>query len=323
MPADRSDRPLSLNHTVLRCTVKHYGIAATVLLTRGVTQHSSVAPSIPRLQQDFHAAHTPTHRALSRHPSSNFRIFSSTRACIAASANPIKLFSAVIHAFRTTLRAQSPSLSTTLLLFSGNRPRDQPAPTSRPRLEAVEQGMAVRHAGPLFGVPCVVSVFGPCSRPDRVGPITFNVKCAGARSAGNPPATCEVAGAGNRFTVRIVRHSQRKRGAMDRPNLRNQRASPRPYPRVDALHRCDFPLVEQREKLRWARRARRGICVLHDGIAAAIVRGPLVYRDGPGRAHDAGVAELLSSIPARRGRSAIFGVFLSMTVVTLQVRQSN
>ena len=29
--------------------------------------------------------------------------------------------------------------------------------TPRPRLEAMEQGIAVRHAGPLFGVPCVVS----------------------------------------------------------------------------------------------------------------------------------------------------------------------
>jgi len=27
----------------------------------------------------------------------------------------------------------------------------------------------------------------------------------------------------------LVRHSQRKRGAMDRPNLRNHGASPRPY----------------------------------------------------------------------------------------------
>ena len=45
--------------------------------------------------------------------------------------------------------------------------------------------------------------------------------CAGARSAGNPHATCDVAGAGVRFTVRLVRHSQRKRGEMDRPDLRN------------------------------------------------------------------------------------------------------
>jgi hypothetical protein len=46
---------------------------------------------------------------------------------------------------------------------------------------------------------------------------------------GNPHATCDVAGAGIRFTVRIVRHSQRKRGEMDRPNLRSKGASPRLY----------------------------------------------------------------------------------------------
>jgi transposase InsO family protein len=48
------------------------------------------------------------------------------------------------------------------------------------------------------------------------------------RSAGNPLATCHVAGAGNQLTVRIVRHSQRKR-ATDRPDLRSNGASLRPY----------------------------------------------------------------------------------------------
>src|SRR5262245_62440230 len=40
---------------------------------------------------------------------------------------------------------------------------------------------------------------GSRSRP--IGPITLGVKCAGARSAGNPHATCDVAGAGNGATV--------------------------------------------------------------------------------------------------------------------------
>jgi hypothetical protein len=44
------------------------------------------------------------------------------------------------------------------------------------------------------------------SRSDLIGHITLNVKCAGARSAGNPHATCEVAGAGIRFTVRLPRN---------------------------------------------------------------------------------------------------------------------
>jgi len=38
-----------------------------------------------------------------------------------------------------------------------------------------------------------------------------------------------VAGAGNQLTVWLVRHSQRKRGATDRPDLRSTGASPRPY----------------------------------------------------------------------------------------------
>jgi hypothetical protein len=65
--------------------------------------------------------------------------------------------------------------------------------------------------------------------PAWIGLINLVVNCAGARSAGNPHATCDVAGAGNQFTVRIVRHSQRKRGATDRPDLRSNGVSPRPY----------------------------------------------------------------------------------------------
>ena len=45
-----------------------------------------------------------------------------------------------------------------------------------------------------------------------IGLINLDVKCVGARSAGNPHAACDAAGAGNGFTVRLVRHSQRKRG---------------------------------------------------------------------------------------------------------------
>ena len=99
-------------------------------------------------------------------------------------------------------------------------------PTSRLRLEAVEQGMAVRDTGTLLGVPRIVFTIDLGSRSSLIGLITLDVKCAGARSAGNPHATCDVAGAGNPFTVRLVRHSQRKRGATARPNLRNDGASP-------------------------------------------------------------------------------------------------
>src|ERR1022692_3345454 len=46
-------------------------------------------------------------------------------------------------------------------------------------------------------------------------------KQAGKPRARNGHAGYDVAGAGNRLTVRLVRHSQRKRGATDRPNLRS------------------------------------------------------------------------------------------------------
>ncbi len=52
---------------------------------------------------------------------------------------------------------------------------------------------------------------------------------AGERSAANPHAPFDVAGIGDQFTARLVRHSQRKRGATDRPDLRNRGANPRPY----------------------------------------------------------------------------------------------
>ena len=105
------------------------------------------------------------------------------------------------------------------------------APASGFRLEAVEQGMAVRNAGALLGVSSLLWTDRSGRRTSPIGPINLVAKCAGARSAGNPLATCDVAGTGNQLTVRIVRHSQRKRGATDRPNLRSNGASPRPYRR--------------------------------------------------------------------------------------------
>jgi hypothetical protein len=53
------------------------------------------------------------------------------------------------------------------------------------------------------------------------GHINLEMKQTGKPSAGNPPAGFDVAGAGNQLTVRLVRHSQRKRGATDRPDLRS------------------------------------------------------------------------------------------------------
>ena len=58
------------------------------------------------------------------------------------------------------------------------------------------------------------------SHPARIGHITLDVKHTGKPSAGNLPAGFDEAGTGNRRTIRLVRHSQRKRGAIDRLNLR-------------------------------------------------------------------------------------------------------
>ena len=52
-----------------------------------------------------------------------------------------------------------------------------------------------------------------------IGPINLDAKRTGKRSAGNLHAAFEEAGTGDGVTARLVRHSQRKRGAPDRPDL--------------------------------------------------------------------------------------------------------
>jgi hypothetical protein len=66
------------------------------------------------------------------------------------------------------------------------------------------------------------------SRPSTIGHITLDPKQTGAPSAGNLHAGCDVAGAGNGFTVWLLRHSQRKRGETARPDLRNTAPVPDP-----------------------------------------------------------------------------------------------
>jgi hypothetical protein len=61
---------------------------------------------------------------------------------------------------------------------------------------------------------------------DRSHNISFGMKQAGKPSAGKSHAGFEEAGAGNRPMVRLVRHSQRKRGATDRLNLRGNWRQP-------------------------------------------------------------------------------------------------
>src|SRR4029453_4830621 len=57
--------------------------------------------------------------------------------------------------------------------------------------------MAVWDPGTLSSVPGVLFTAVPESCVQSIGGITLEVKCAGAPSAANPHATCEVAGAGD------------------------------------------------------------------------------------------------------------------------------
>ena len=80
--------------------------------------------------------------------------------------------------------------------------------------------MAVRSTG------FVQTILGPSassiveSAASTIGHITLDVKQTGEPGAGKPPARFDVAGAGEGHTVGLVRHSQRKRGATDRLDLR-------------------------------------------------------------------------------------------------------
>src|SRR5947209_9897499 len=58
------------------------------------------------------------------------------------------------------------------------------------------------------------------SRPSTIGLITLGTKETGKPSARNSHAGFDAAGTGNRLADRLVRHSQRKRGATDRSVLR-------------------------------------------------------------------------------------------------------
>ena len=81
--------------------------------------------------------------------------------------------------------------------------------------------MDVRDSRTVHRLPSSISRRLAERRPGSIGHITLRGKCAGARSAGKPHAACDVAGAGNGLTVRLVRHSHRKRGETDRPHLRS------------------------------------------------------------------------------------------------------
>src|SRR3974390_529606 len=68
------------------------------------------------------------------------------------------------------------------------------------------------------------------SCPSTIGPITLEVKQTGERSAGNPHAAFDVAGAGNAARSRYCDTRRRKGETTGNTNIHlNRRASPRPY----------------------------------------------------------------------------------------------
>ena len=97
------------------------------------------------------------------------------------------------------------------------------------RMEAVEQGMAVWDLGTLQWVPGLVSAVISGSRPILIGPITLATNCAGARSAVNPHAACDVADAGNGVTESPNRARKGKPWTQAKDDPKDHRAGVRPY----------------------------------------------------------------------------------------------
>jgi len=96
-------------------------------------------------------------------------------------------------------------------------------------MEAVEQGMAVWDLGTLLWVPSLASavIFG--SRPILIRLITLAANCAGARSAVNPHAACDVADVGDGVTENPKRARRGKPRIRAKDDPTGYRASVRLY----------------------------------------------------------------------------------------------
>jgi hypothetical protein len=88
--------------------------------------------------------------------------------------------------------------------------------------------VAIRHAKAVQQLSRAPRRSESC--PSMIGPISLGVKQMGARSAGNPHAACDVAGARNVARPKYWDTRRRKGETTGNPNLGlNRRASPRPY----------------------------------------------------------------------------------------------
>src|SRR5882762_6535960 len=88
-------------------------------------------------------------------------------------------------------------------------------------MEAMEKGAAPKRGRAIQWLSNTVLRATTESRSSPIGHITLDRKQAGKPSARNGHARFEAAGTENQLTVRLVRHSQRKRGATDRSDLRS------------------------------------------------------------------------------------------------------
>src|SRR5450432_4487325 len=101
----------------------------------------------------------------------------------------------------------------------GSAASDAGAEAQGDGLEAVGQGMAIPGSRAVRRLSSAAKHYW--KPPSTTGLITLGTKRTGKPTAGNPHGGFDEAGAGNGLTVRLVRHSQRKRGATDRPDLRS------------------------------------------------------------------------------------------------------
>src|SRR6266446_3785978 len=106
--------------------------------------------------------------------------------------------------------------------------------------------MAVRNLAPVQWLPGSATAVE--SRSGRIGPISLEAKQTGERSAGNPHAAFDEAGAGNVAWSRWCDTRKRKGETTGNTNFDlHRRASPRPYLAGGlAMKRTSLPLPAMR-----------------------------------------------------------------------------
>src|SRR5215813_6222607 len=113
-------------------------------------------------------------------------------------------------------------------------------------------------AAPDIGTVCwlpIEAAMVPESESKPTRHINLAAKQTGKPTAGNPHGGFDAAGIGNGLTVRLVRHSQRKRGATDRLNLRGTAPVLDPTVSRAAGPRCPEARASRKSRRRTRQRA--------------------------------------------------------------------